>query len=285
MVWLTEARLPQGMRVYAIGDVHGCLDQLSRLHEEIYADLTNRPVDDWRIVHIGDYADRGPDSRGVIELLLERTAGDGRILCLRGNHDEMFARGIRGDRRMAQVWLNNGGLETLQSYGLDLEAFLAALQNEGSVEDAIPAEHLRFLDELGNAVLFGDYYFVHAGIDPTRPLDYQEHQAQLWIREPFLTSRQEFEAVVVHGHTPVRQVEARDNRIGIDTGAVYGGRLSCLVLEGARKELLVEGRIAPLAPAGAGMPTWPDREADEEAPRSLARSILSRLPLRFGRSR
>ena len=236
------------MRLYAIGDVHGCLGALADLHRAIGADLAERPPADWRIVHIGDYVDRGADSRGVIDFFLARMAEDDRVVCLRGNHDAMFAQALAGDRRAAEMWLLNGGGETLESYGISVARYLDALRSGQSAPD-VPGAHRRFLGGLATSVRFGDYYFVHAGIDPDRPLEAQEPHDQLWIREPFLTSDRQFDAVIVHGHTPVRRVAARPNRIGIDTGAVYGGPLTCLVLEDGAKALLCGGGRVPLPQA------------------------------------
>lgn len=277
MVWLTEARAPEGMRLYAIGDVHGCLDPLVELHAAIAADLADRPVRDWRILHIGDYVDRGPESQGVIDFLSGRAAEDGRVVCLRGNHDEMFLGALAGDRHMAGLWLRNGGVETLGSYGVDLTDYLDALRAGGSAEDTVPAAHRAFLLGLPTSTRLGDYYFVHAGIDPGLPLDQQEPQAQLWIREKFLTSAAEFDVVVVHGHTPSGSVDVRPNRVGIDTGAVFGGELSCLVLDGAGKAILTEAGLRPLPRPGPGVPSAPDRPGS-----SFARAIRSRLAQRFG---
>lgn len=275
VVSLTDARTPDGMRLYAVGDVHGCLDQLIRLQGAIEADLAARPVADWRIIHLGDYVDRGPDSRGVIEFLAGLSAEKPRVLFLRGNHDAMFAGGIAGDRRLGEIWLNNGGVETLESYGLNLIEFIEALREDQPVREKIPRTHCAFLDGLARNVRLGDYYFVHAGIEPDRPLDEQDDEAQLWIRDRFLLSERQFEAVVVHGHTPVPQVEVRPNRIGIDTGAVYGGTLSCLVLEGSERMLLTAAGLAAL-PA-------PD-EAGAETAGVLGRVLRGKLPIRFGRA-
>lgn len=246
MVSLANARAPDGMRLFAIGDVHGCRDALVGVHRAIKADLAARPAGDWRIIHVGDYVDRGADSRGVLEILLARTADDPRVVCLRGNHDAMFADALRGKPDTVELWLINGGAETLESYGVALSQFLDAMRSGRPLPDAVPKPHRSFLDGLKPSAHLGDYYFVHAGIDPTRALNRQEPRAQLWIREPFLTSRQEFDAVVVHGHTPVRSVAVRPNRIGIDTGAVFGGPLSCLVLEGADRHLLCGDGLVPL---------------------------------------
>jgi serine/threonine protein phosphatase 1 len=128
---------------------------------------------------------------------------------------------------------------------MSVTRFLESLRS-GDPELGIPDTHRTFLHGLATSVRFGDYYFVHAGIDPGTALDAQMPHDQLWIREPFLTSNRQFEAVVVHGHTPVRRVAVRPNRIGIDTGAVYGGALSCLVLEGASRALLSPAGLAPL---------------------------------------
>lgn len=245
MVWLTDARAPEGMRLYAIGDVHGCLDALTEVHRDIEADLAARPVDDWRVIHLGDYVDRGPDSRGVIDFLLGR-ADEQRMIFLRGNHDQMFVGGMVGDRQLSQVWLNNGGVETLLSYGLDLMDFMEGLRSGNPLQGSVPDAHRAFLDNLQQSVAFGDYYFVHAGIDPKLPLADQSVEAQLWIRDEFLASGAEYEAVVVHGHTPEPQVALAPNRIGIDTGAVYGGALCCLVLEGGAAGQLTGSEIEPL---------------------------------------
>lgn len=273
MVWLTDARTPEGMRLYAIGDVHGCLEALHDVHRAIEADLGARPVADWRIIHLGDYVDRGPDSRGVLDFLTGRAAGEPRILCLRGNHDEMFVQGLDGAARQRELWLTNGGVETLESYGVGLSDYLEMLHSGGVAQAIVPAPHREFLDGLLVSARFGDYYFVHAGIDPQLALDEQQNEAQLWIRAPFLESAREFEAVVVHGHTPVSRVEVRPNRLGIDTGAVFGGSLTCLVLEGAEKGLLTEEGLTPLPPAGDG----------EEAQDTAGGSALGRLLRRFGR--
>jgi serine/threonine protein phosphatase 1 len=246
LVWLTDARGPEGVRLYAIGDVHGCLEALVRVHRAIGDDLAARPAGDWRIIHLGDYVDRGADSRGVVEFMRARVAGDRRVLCLRGNHDEMFAAALGGERGAVELWLMNGGAETLESYGVPLTRFLDELRSGRAGGDAVPQAHRAFLDGLAVSARFGDYYFVHAGIDPERSLEAQEPDVQIWIREPFLSSGKEFEAVVVHGHTPVRRVAVRPNRIGIDTGAVFGGPLSCLVLEGPERHLLAGDRLVPL---------------------------------------
>ena len=243
MVWLTESETPQDMRIYAIGDVHGKLAMLEEVHGWIAADLDRRPAGDWRIVHIGDYVDRGEDSRGVVEYLRRRVAEEPRNICLLGNHDLMFTSSLTGEQQYRQVWLANGGSDTLASYGLSTEDFHNRLVERTGFDDVIPPEHVAFLTGLEMSVRFGDYLFVHAGIEPGVALEDQEPRAMLWIREGFLGDSREFDAVVVHGHTPVNRPEIRANRIGIDTGACYGGALTCLILQGPGK-----ARLGPEGP-------------------------------------
>jgi len=252
MVTLAEARLPEGLRVYAIGDVHGRRDLLERVHARIARDLEARPVADWRVIHLGDYIDRGPDSAGVLALLAD-SARDPRALFLRGNHDQFlsdFLAGATGES--FQLWMYNGGVETFDSFGIDGfqaayavdPAALARLR--AALMAAMPAEVAEFVDGLEPMLRFGDYAFVHAGVRPGVALEAQDPHDLIWIREPFLSDLSDHGAVVVHGHTPVETVEARPNRIGIDTGAVFTGTLSCLVLEGTGKALLEEHLLAPL---------------------------------------
>jgi serine/threonine protein phosphatase 1 len=222
------ASLPRGQRVYAIGDVHGCLDRLRALHRAIAWDLSSRPVESSTLIHLGDYVDRGPDSAGVLALLLEgpMPARIGSVVNLLGNHEEMMLTAL--DVRLPPVvqhWLMNGGRATLDSFGLDVAA------GPDVWADRLPPGRLGFLSHLALTHRVGDYVFVHAGIRPGLPLAAQIREDLLWIREPFLSSNADFEAVVVHGHTPTPAPELRRNRIGIDTGAVMGGKLTCAVLE------------------------------------------------------
>jgi serine/threonine protein phosphatase 1 len=228
-----EATTPAGLRLYAIGDIHGCDDKLAAVHAAIAADRAARPVPDHRIIHVGDYADRGPNSAGVIERLAGM-AGDPRVVCLRGNHDQLLLDFLRDPDTLGATFLKFGGKETLRSYGVsnrarnygDLAAMLAA---------KLPPAHRAFLDALPLSARFGDYFFCHAGIRPGVPLEAQTAEDLLWIREPFLLDRRDHGAVVVHGHTPTATLtpEIHPNRIAIDSGAVFGGPLTCVVLEGS----------------------------------------------------
>jgi serine/threonine protein phosphatase 1 len=225
---LAPGLLPPGIRVYAIGDVHGCLEQLVALHYAIAADLKARPVAESVLVHIGDYVDRGPDSAGVIWLLLGTIAPPvTKRVDLMGNHEVMMADAIEGaNERSAGAWLSNGGEATLASYKVPPGAGPAQWSR------LLPIQHRQWIRQRDIAHVEGNYLFVHAGIRPGRALEHQTIEDMLWIREPFLSSREQRRVVVVHGHTPREVPDVFDNRIGIDTGAAMGGLLTCVVLEG-----------------------------------------------------
>jgi serine/threonine protein phosphatase 1 len=221
------ARLPEGRRIYAIGDIHGCDVQLGDLHEMIAEDLTQRPVEAPLLLHIGDYVDRGADTAGVLQRLLTETPIPGLpVVNLVGNHDETMLHALTGDRAAATDWLFAGGAPALQSYGIDPDS------PRESWPEQVPPEHLDFLRGLTLTHRDGGYFFVHGGVRPGVPLEQQAREDLLRMRQPFLYSEMSFGAVVVHGHTPVRDPVVRHNRIAIDTGAVFGGKMTCLVLEG-----------------------------------------------------
>ena len=200
---------------------------------------TSRAAGDWRIIHLGDYTDRGPASRSVLDLLVERTGADPRIIALRGNHDEVFLGFLTGDGP-ADVFVRFGGDETTRSYGVEADFSSAA-----GIEDtrrrlaaAVPAAHLAFLRALPYSVSFGDFFFCHAGIRPGVPLDEQDPETLTWIRDEFLLWPGLHPKVVVHGHTPVPEPEVLANRVDIDTMAFRTGRLTALVVDGREKRLL-----------------------------------------------
>jgi serine/threonine protein phosphatase 1 len=223
----SPAALPPGQRVYAIGDVHGCLDRLASLHEQIAEDLAARPVSESTLVHLGDYVDRGLDSAQVVDWLAGAAPVPvDRIVNLMGNHEDMMLRALSGtDKEASANWLANGGADSLLSW--DINRRVPATE----WAKLIPEEHQEFLRKLEVCVRIGGYLFVHAGIRPGVPLDQQSKQDMLWIREPFLSSKAPHDVVVVHGHTPRHEPMVRPNRIGVDTGAVLGGILTCVVLE------------------------------------------------------
>lgn len=218
--------------LYAIGDVHGRLDLLEALTIRIRRHAESLPEDTARrIIMLGDYVDRGPESQGVIAMLVGRPPDGFERVCLKGNH-EVLMESFVSDPAIAHRWLKNGGLATLESYGIDsvtiADSSDAALSAKFAY--ALPESHYRFLKRLPLSYECGDYFFAHAGIDPSVALDAQQEEALLWIRKPFLTSRKDFGRIVVHGHTIVDKAEIHPNRIAVDTGAYAGGPLTCLVL-------------------------------------------------------
>lgn len=232
-------RAPAGTRLYAIGDIHGRDDLLARLHGLIEADLAARPIGAATAVYLGDYVDRGPSSFEVIERLLHEPLAGCQAVHLTGNHEAMMLTFLdHGD----DVWLFNGGGETLASYGIEggdpWTGYYDVLALRERLREVLPERHLRFLRGLATRFACGDYLFVHAGIRPGRPLDRQKTRDLIWIREPFLSSTTDFGACVVHGHSISPEPEFRGNRIGIDTGAYVTGRLTCLVLEEDEQRLL-----------------------------------------------
>jgi serine/threonine protein phosphatase 1 len=230
---LAPAALPEGQRIYAIGDVHGCADQLRALHGQIARDLAADPAAEAVLVHLGDYVDRGPDSAGVIEALLQPfpPGPAPRVVNLMGNHEAMLLAALE-DAEAAAHWLANGGDAALESWGVPLRA------RAREWEAALPGRHLAFLRGLKLMHAAGGYLFVHAGLRPKVPLARQSRLDMLWIREPFLSFDGDLPAVVVHGHTPDDAPVIRRNRIGIDTGACMGGCLTCVVLQGDRLRFL-----------------------------------------------
>lgn len=225
-------RVPSGTRVYAIGDVHGRLDLIGDIFARIDADLKADPAP--RALHIllGDYVDRGPSSRKVIELLIARSRAH-EIECLKGNHEALLLDFLRDPDSLA-AWEKVGGIETLESYGLSplLKEVPRQPRELASFFDlALPASHRQFLRQLKTSFVCGDFFFAHAGVRPGIPLEDQKETDLLWIRREFLTHQGDFGKIIVHGHTPVQAPEVRKNRINIDTGAYATGRLTCLKLE------------------------------------------------------
>jgi serine/threonine protein phosphatase 1 len=232
-------RLPEPDRVYAIGDIHGRLDLLDRMVSEIRRDLDTYPVGTALTVTLGDYIDRGPDSRGVIERLM-RNPFPTSLVPLRGNHESLFE-AFMEDPPVAGQWRRLGGLETLHSYGVPVVAMMRGRDYEEAaraLRASVPHAHLAFLRSLWTSLSIGRYFLCHAGVRPGVPLDRQSVEDLLWIREEFLSSRADFGKIVVHGHTPTESPEVLPNRINVDTGAFMTGRLTCAVLDKGRPRFL-----------------------------------------------
>jgi serine/threonine protein phosphatase 1 len=225
-------RVPAGRRVYAIGDVHGRADLLAELFMRIDNDLRSRPRVSSVQVFLGDYIDRGPNSREVIDLLIERQQNH-KTMFLKGNHEDCVLR-LLSDPTEFSEWKMIGGLSTAMSYGVTPTGHHDPQTHPRiatAVAAAMPDRHHRFLRSLALSVTLGDFFFVHAGVRPGISLAAQAPRDLLWIRDDFLLHEDDFGKVVVHGHTPTREPEIRANRINIDTGAYATGRLTCLVLE------------------------------------------------------
>jgi serine/threonine protein phosphatase 1 len=232
-------RIPRGVRVYAVGDIHGRADLLKHTFSRIDLDTLERRVTRPIEVYLGDYIDRGPDSRDVLEQLIARSKSR-EIVCLKGNH-ETFPLQFAADPGSLRDWAQMGGLDTLISYGLrppvhpDAEESGALATAFGT---ALPSSHRRFLTQLVSHLTCGDFFFVHAGVRPGIPLRAQQEADLLWIREDFLQSEDDHGKIIVHGHTPVLEPEFWPNRINIDTGAYATGRLTCLIIEGDKLSFL-----------------------------------------------
>ncbi len=234
-------RVPDGMRVYAIGDIHGRLDLLDRLLANIAEDDRTRGDGiETLYIFLGDLIDRGPDSCGVVERLLAFSRSGANVRFLMGNHEQVFLRALEGDRRSLRFLARIGGRETLKSYGIADEDY-NALDFDGLAAIAaekVPAAHLAFLSGFETMIRLGDYLFVHAGIRPGVTLEDQEQSDLYWIRDEFLSHRDSFGAMVVHGHSITEDIDVRGNRIGIDTGAFATGRLTAIGLEGGERWFL-----------------------------------------------
>lgn len=214
---------------YAVGDVHGHIERLVALLERCERYAAGREM---RVIFVGDYIDRGPNSRAVLERLIDlQTRAPQRILCLRGNHEAVAMAAARGtletlDDVSVEVWLDNGGgRQTLESYGIADPAHL-------------PSEHVEWMASLPLCHDDGHRLFAHAGVNPARSLSDQVEKDLLWIREPFLSSVADFGRLIVHGHTPVAACipDWRHNRLNLDTSAGYGGPLTAAVFDGLRRE-------------------------------------------------
>jgi len=233
--WKTKKpQLPDGVRIYAFGDIHGCSDLLQQMYAVIDADLLRNPIARPVEVFLGDYVDRGPDSARTLDLLIARSLQHETVF-LKGNHEAFLLEVLRDPAKLEE-WRQFGGLETLMSYGIqpsinpDAEERIRLIKE---LNEVMPPDHLRFLRSLRPSFVCGDFLFVHAGVRFGIPLAEQREADLLWIRNEFLDADEKFEKFIVHGHTPVREPDLRRNRINIDTGAYATGNLTLLTIQGS----------------------------------------------------
>jgi serine/threonine protein phosphatase 1 len=232
--------VPAGRRVYAVGDIHGRDDLLDALLRAIEADSAARGAADLLVVFLGDLVDRGPESRAVVERLIAYRDGPVETRFLMGNHEEVFLRALEGDVKALKFLVRIGGRATILSYGIGEDEYqrLDFDQLSETLRARVPAEHVAFLSAFEEWVEVGDYLFVHAGIRPGIDLDQQRVSDLRWIRDDFLLHRDDFDKMVVHGHSITEEADIRGNRIGIDTGAFQSGRLTAIGLEGTDRWFL-----------------------------------------------
>ena len=229
--------IPEGERVYAIGDVHGCADLLDQLLARIEADDRARDPARTTIVFLGDLVDRGPASAAVIERLRLLAAERPDTRFLLGNHEEVFLESLKGEPKALRMFCRIGGRETIMSYGLDAADYDRMDYEElhAAMRVRVPAEHQAFLESFEDMVTIGDYAFVHAGVRPGTDLAAQRGADLRWIRNPFLDHDRALDKMVVHGHTISAGLDEQVHRIGVDTGAYETGVLTALGLEGTAR--------------------------------------------------
>jgi serine/threonine protein phosphatase 1 len=231
--------IPEGRRLYVIGDVHGRSDLLDRVGKLIGSDLAEEPARQPLCIFLGDYVDRGPRSAEVLQRLATQD-WPLPFVALRGNHEQMLLRFLN-DEAYLEAWQQFGGLETLFSFGIDVHKVLQAsafAEAQHRLKALLPTSTIDFVAAMPSSFQLGDYYFCHAGIRPGVALADQRDEDLLWIRGDFTGSAAEHEKIIVHGHTPVERPEVKFNRINIDTGAYITGTLTCLVLEDDRLRFL-----------------------------------------------
>jgi len=238
---LASPGVPAGQRVYAVGDIHGRADLLQRLLGLIADDNRRAAPALVTIVYLGDYIDRGPASREVVDMVMSPHKGADRVVWLRGNHEDALLAYV-DDHQRGRLWLDYGGMATMHSYGVRISPGVAAQERfplmARQFADRLSPEHRAFYHALPLSETIGDYFFVHAGVNPRRPIDAQDAYELTTIRSPFLEWGRTLEKIVVHGHSIAPEPQFRSWRIGIDTGAYATGHLTCLALEGTSQRIL-----------------------------------------------
>ena len=227
-----KAQIKKGLRIYAIGDVHGCINQLRNMIAKIDAEQALFPSKNHKIIFLGDYVDRGPENRKVIDYLIELKNSDRDVVFLRGNHDHKVLLFLKEPKRTGQDFLKWGGDATLRDYGIDINNYDTLNEASEAFATKLPKAHKSFLKALEYSFSVDDYFFCHAGVRPDVPLLEQTKHDLCWIRADFLFHDEPFEKVIIHGHTIVDEPEVKSNRINVDTCCYGTGRLTAVVLEG-----------------------------------------------------
>ena len=233
--------VPEDVCIYAVGDIHGRLDLLLKLTEKILYDSAHAPEKKQMIVFLGDYIDRGSDSASVIEFLQSTYFRKADAVFLRGNHDQVMLDFLE-NADVGTDWIQYGGRETLLSYRVAPPGASATREDwvdcQQTLKSMMPGTHLEFLRRTRTHFSFGDCFFVHAGVDPKRPIEEQTEAEFLWIRDAFMRSDKRLSHVIVHGHTPEARPTWDGRRIGIDTGAYLSGCLTAARISGNSVEFL-----------------------------------------------
>lgn len=242
-----EPSIPENKRIYAIGDIHGRVDLLNSIHDVILKDSGSLETEcENSVVYLGDYVDRGFESKEVLDVLVNSPLEGFKAIYLKGNHEDLLLNFLE-DFSIGTLWFSLGGDATVYSYGVSSPLGVKQDKHfkkiQESLRETLPEEHQRFLLDLKLYHEVGDYLFVHAGIMPGRAMSKQLQEHMMWIRDDFLKHKKDHGKVIVHGHTVTEEPEILSNRIGIDTGACYNGKLTCLVLEGNKKRFLTNSVI------------------------------------------
>ena len=232
-------------QVFAVGDIHGCKELLNVIHNKIIEASKNKEGEKL-LIYLGDYIDREPDIKGTIQTLSDFQPENFTKVFLLGNHEQMLLDFMAGKRNSLYIWLGNGGLETLESYGIDMNSYIdhsMELKDEELIRKQftrlLPFSHKNFFNQLILNYEWGNYFFVHAGINPDLPHEKQEKETMLWTREKnFFNPKMTCSKIIVHGYTPVEKIEKYPYRINLDTGSFYSGKLSCLKIENGKLSFL-----------------------------------------------
>lgn len=232
--------LPDNTRIYCIGDIHGCHHLLLNLLHKIeidYARFSGKKI----MIYLGDYIDRGMQSKEVIATIIKHTPDNTETIYLRGNHEQVMLDFLLG-KKMDRDWFAFGGMATLACYNVVIRKIPTTksdfIEIQQQLQEKLPISHYNFLQKTILSYTLGAYYFVHAGIHPRRPLAKQKARDLLWIKDKFTICKKHYEKIIVHGHTISDEPELLANRIGIDTGAYASNKLTCLVLEGSQQKII-----------------------------------------------